>query len=90
MHELYQEVRNIREQNNSNNNDLESIFNTTLDEYPNDWLLPLEIYELVYQESTALKNKVLAHLKKLTNHKEIANLIEDGLKLLELELEKMS
>jgi len=88
LHNLYQEVRDIRENNDQNNDNLESIFNTLVLEYPNDWLLPLEIYELIYKENTGLKNKVLAHLKKLTDIKKIANLIEDGLKLLELELEK--
>jgi len=87
LHKLYQAVRNIRESNNLNTNDLENIFNTITHEYPNDWLLPLEIYELVYKESTTLKNKVLAYLKKLTDNKEIVNLIDDGLKLLEIELE---
>jgi len=88
LHELYLEVRKIRENNNLNNSRLLTIFNIVLNEYPNDWLLSLEIYELIFRQDTTLKGKVLEHLEKLTSKKEIANLINDGLKLLDLEYKK--
>ena len=88
LHKLYQEVREIRESNNLENTSLESIFDTISNEYPNDWLLPLEIYELIYKQDTQLKNIVQNHLENLIAKKENANLIKDGLKLLELKLER--
>jgi len=85
LHELYLDVRKIRENKNLNNSRLLTIFNIVSNEYPNDWLLSLEIYELIFRQDTSLKGKVLEHLEKLTSKKEIANLIKDGLKLLDLE-----
>jgi phenylalanine-4-hydroxylase len=87
LHKLYMEVREIRESNNLDNASLESIFNTVSNEYPNDWLLPLEIYELIYKQDTQLKDTVQNHLENLMAKKNNANLIKDGLKLL-LELEE--
>jgi len=88
LHELYLEVRKIRENNKINDSRLLTIFNIVSNEYPNDWLLSLEIYELIFRQDTTLKDKVLEHLEKLTSKKEIANLIKDGLKLLDLENKK--
>ncbi len=88
LHKLYQEVRDVRENRDSDIGGLEHIFITVSNEYPDDWLLPLEIYELIYKLDIPLKSNVRNHLEKLANKKEIANLIEDGLKLIELILEK--
>ena len=83
LHKLYQVIRNIREKNDLKNISLSTIFNTVSQEYPEDWLLSLEIYELIYRQDSLLKKKVFNHLEKLTSKKEIANLIKDGLKLIE-------
>ena len=89
LHKIYQEVRDIRESNNRNNcSNLERIFNIISNNYPNDWLLPLEIYELVYKQDTQFKKTVQNYLESLIANKDNANLIKDGLKLLELKLEK--
>ena len=89
LHKLYQEVRNIRENNDLNNDAIPTIFNTVSREYPNDWLLSLEIYELIYNQNSPLKERVLKHLENLAAKKEVTNLIKDGLKLLELEFKKI-
>ena len=89
LHKLYQEVRNIRENNGLNNEAISTIFNTVSHEYPNDWLLPLEIFELIYKQDSSLKKMVLNHLEKLTTKKEVSHLIKDGLRLLDLEPEKI-
>ncbi len=86
LHSMYQEVRDIREQNSIDINRLEHIFNTVVNTFPNDWLLPLEIYELIYTKDIPLKNKVLNQLNKLAKNSEVANLIEDSLQLLAFEL----
>jgi len=84
LHKLYQEVRDIRVDNKQDDSRLENIFNTVANEYPNDWLLPLEIYELIYQQDLPLQNTIQNYLEKLAKKKEIANLIKEGLKLIEL------
>lgn len=74
---LYASVRNYRDKNDNNVAFLLNLFIQIQKEFPEDWLLPLEIYELT-------KNKeVLMHLKKLQkqNHK-ISHLINNGLLLL--------
>ncbi|MCF6349081.1 MAG: aromatic amino acid hydroxylase [Flavobacteriaceae bacterium] len=88
LHKLYQEVRDIRESDSLDDSSLERIFNMISNEYPNDWLLPLEIYELTYKQDTQLKETVQKYLENLIAKKDNANLIKDGLKLLELELER--
>ena len=85
LHRLYQEVRAIRELNKIDKQSmlaLENIFATLKDEYPNDWLLPLEIFELLFSQEESLKKRVLAHLKDLTLKPEFKSLIESGLSLL--------
>jgi len=85
LHRLYQEVRDIRELNKIDKQSmlaLENIFATLKDEYPNDWLLPLEIFELLFSQEESLKKRVLAHLENLTLKPEFKSLIESGLSLL--------
>ncbi len=85
LHRLYQEVRAIRELNKIDKQSmlaLENIFATLKDEYPNDWLLPLEIFELLFSQEESLKKRVLAHLENLTLKPEFKSLIESGLSLL--------
>ena len=84
LHKLYQEARDMRENSSFNVSRLENIFNTVANEYPNDWLLSLEIYELIYQQNLPLQNTIQNHLEKLAKKKEMANLIKEGLKLIEL------
>ncbi|MAE07459.1 MAG: phenylalanine 4-monooxygenase [Bacteroidetes bacterium] len=45
LHKLYEKVREIREKR-KNLNDLPHIWNQLIKNYPDEWLLPIEIYEL--------------------------------------------
>jgi phenylalanine-4-hydroxylase len=52
--------------------------------HPTDWLLPLEIYELVVQFDSDFSEQVLKHLLNLKQQRpKVAHLIEGGLELLE-------
>jgi phenylalanine-4-hydroxylase len=85
LHLLYREVRNIRDRNNLDKKsivELENILTTLKVEYPNDWLLPLEIFELLFNNESPVKKQVLAHLKNLALKPEFKNLIESGLSLM--------
>jgi len=80
---LYTEVRHIREKEPISIEKLSSIFNKVSDDYSNDWLLSLEIYELIYKDHSKLTKQVLEHLTMLTKTRpEIAHLIENGIDLL--------
>ena len=46
LYSLYDEVRTIRESNSVSEERLVTIFSILKNEFFNDWLLPLEIYEL--------------------------------------------
>jgi phenylalanine-4-hydroxylase len=83
LEKLYAEVRKIREENLSKNV-LNSLFLTLKNNHPNDWLLPLEMAELlIHSDEKELFFSIVQHLKNLKiNRPEIAHLIEGGLELL--------
>ena len=83
LHGLYQEVRKIRDKGKINLIRLEEIFILLKLDYPNDWLLPLEITELVYQENSQLKRNLVNYLETLAENKEVAHLIKDGIELMD-------
>ncbi|WP_299762951.1 aromatic amino acid hydroxylase [uncultured Dokdonia sp.] len=88
---LYQEVRNSRESGSISKERLSHIFKDVSTHHPTDWLLSLEIYELVYEDnsatstalSTGFAKAVLEHLITLKETRpEIAHLIENGIELI--------
>ncbi len=83
LEELYQQVRSIRE-TNSHETLLTSIFEKVKTNHPNDWLLSVEITELLKNSNQPqLLQEVLAHLESLkTKRPEIAHLISGGLDLI--------
>jgi phenylalanine-4-hydroxylase len=83
LENLYQKVRVIREENN-NQLSLENIFNNVKTNHPKDWLLSVEIAELLNndKEETLLQD-VLKYLELLKNKRpEVSHLIENGLSLI--------
>ena len=79
---LYKSVRHIRE-GNDNNESLKNIFQELKMNHPKDWLLSVEIAELLTSNSdNELMQEVLIHLEKLKESRpEIAKLISNGLEL---------
>lgn len=74
---LYSSVRKLREEGHGDLKKLQPIFQILSKEFANDWLLPLEIYELVQLD------RILDHLKELQQLRpEIADLIQDGIDLI--------
>lgn len=83
LHSLYQSVKNIREGKNTKFS-LEATFEILEKEYLNDWLLPLEIYELVYKRNSTFASQVLNHLKNIKSRKnKVKHLIESGINIIE-------
>lgn len=81
---FYKEVRKMRNSGKVDESILKKIFGQLVKNYPNDWLLVLEIYELLNpSSSTPLKTEVLDHLNRAYSDKSINQLIKDGLQLLE-------
>lgn len=82
LHKLYAEVREIRENPNLSLGRLKVIFELLRKQYPSDWLLPLEIYEILYDQDASFKDILLEHLLKLSKRNEYKKLIEEGLRLI--------
>ena len=85
LHKLYQEVRDLRNQKSLNNADfirLEKIFDILKEDHPKDWLLNLEILELVNHKEIQLQKRIFGHLEDLTKNPDYAELIKNGLLLL--------
>lgn len=83
LENLYKTVRHIRE-GNDNNESLRNVFQELKLSHPNDWLLTLEIAELLVDKSdNDLMQEVLIHLEKVKeNRPEVAKLITNGLELI--------
>ena len=84
LNSLYKSVREIRQKSKGEfprqerNELLAEIFKVIVLDHTNEWLLPLEIYELTASET------ILEHLTKLKSQRpKVSQLIDDGLALLE-------
>lgn len=78
---LYQKVRDYREK--STPIDMRQILNVLQTDYPKDWLLALELYEIAHKENRVEKEDLRAHLEGVRERrKEIAHLIDNGLGLI--------
>ena len=95
LNALYKSVRDLREKLKdgaySGDKDavLPSIFADVQASHPNDWLLPLEIYELVARDDSSFSERVLNYLINLKSRRPtVAHLIDDGLFLLEKKVPK--
>jgi phenylalanine-4-hydroxylase len=80
---LYQAVRAIREKNKSSES-VATLFSTLKSNHPNDWLLSVEIVEILKDKNDPqLIQEVLIHLEKVKqNRPEIGHLISGGLELI--------
>lgn len=85
LHRLYQQVRDIREKRDSSFS-LSALFQEVKKYYPDEWLLPLEIYEVVLKnaENKDFSEELKHYLQQqAANYPQYAKLINDGLRLLE-------
>jgi phenylalanine-4-hydroxylase len=84
LHSLYQQVRDIRD-SKTGLNALAGIWQTLQDDFPKDWLLPLEILEL--SESSGYDKKLSGEIRNYLLEKQeknpgLVNLISNGLSLI--------
>jgi phenylalanine-4-hydroxylase len=79
---LYKEVRELREQKEVNIVLLNTIFNRIVSDFKNEWLLVLEIYELIYNSNSTIEKEVLVYLNQLKKLPKYGNLISNGIQLL--------
>jgi len=82
LHSLYGDVRSIRESKVCDILKIESIYNNIKLNFPNEWLILLEIYEILFNQTSDLKDKVLVSLLELQKNEKYSNLITNGLRLI--------
>ncbi|TCK65227.1 phenylalanine-4-hydroxylase [Winogradskyella wandonensis] len=84
LENLYQNVRDLRNNTSVETSELKAIFNTLKHEHNNDWLLVLELFELA--EKFNLSELKIELLNYLQNQKsklpKVAHLIDDGLEII--------
>ncbi len=79
---FYGSVRKMREQKTENDTNLHDIFQKLQAEYPKEWLLHLEIFELAKDES--LRDKIHNYLNNLAlKQSNLKRLILEGIELVE-------
>ncbi len=81
LYELYQRVKGFRVKNEYFEHQIEDIFHQLKINFPEDWLLNLELYELALQNNYTIKESILYHLKKIKCNKSYTKLIANGLAL---------
>ena len=87
LESLYQQVRDYREGSNKTISRTK-VLEQLIDQHPNDWLLPVELYELAFKgNEKTLCNKVLDHLQQVKqNNPEVGHLIDGGLEIIDKSL----
>lgn len=83
LENLYQNIRNIREGKEAAMK-LNEVFEQLTENHPKDWLLSVEIAELLHKEKEeSMLQQVLAHLDRVKAQRpEVAHLIDGGLELI--------
>lgn len=82
LHDLYKDVALLRQDAVVNEIKLKGIFDQVRQKFPSDWLLTMEIYELIYDTDMKLKIEVLNYLTELKQNKEFTVLVNSGLELI--------
>ena len=82
LHQLYEIVKNHRIQKTMDFDSLAGVFKEVKSNYPSEWLILLELYELVYDKDLSLINEILEQLLTLKKNKYFTKLIADGLDLI--------
>jgi phenylalanine-4-hydroxylase len=84
LHKLYGKLRNIRNQR-QNYDELVPMWHILQKQYRDDWLLPMEIAEVLAKEQVnkPLKSEILTYLTKMKQQlPQFAKLIDRGVKLI--------
>ena len=82
MESYYKLIRDFREGNNTIISRTK-VFEVIQEKYPNDWLLPIEIYELaILSNEKKLAESIKKHLENIKlDQPKLGQLIDDGLEL---------
>jgi phenylalanine-4-hydroxylase len=82
LHKLYEQVAEMRKSETVDFQKLTVIFEKLNANFATDWLLPIEMYELVYHSNTKVEDSILKHLMQLKKIKKYEQLIANGIRLI--------
>jgi phenylalanine-4-hydroxylase len=82
LYKLYDEVRALRDADSATEERISEILNVLKSDFPKDWLLALELYELAYQNEFSIQGELLSYLEELKKTDSYKKLIENGLALI--------
>jgi len=82
LHKLYKIVAEIREQHALSFKMLSEILEKLKNNFKTDWLLPLEMYELVYNSNSEIEQELVKYLADIKKNGQYTALINNGLKLI--------
>lgn len=82
LYKLYEQVRASREENSADTQFISIIFEKLKTEFPKDWLLPLELYEMAVKHELDIQDELLSYLKDLLKNESFKKLIVNGLNLI--------
>ncbi len=86
LQQLYQQIREFREGTNTTIS-RNKVFKELKENYPEDWLLSVELYELARNNKDGdFGREILNHLQEVKQeHPELGHLIDDGISLVDAE-----
>ena len=82
LEKYYGSIRKYRNESTDDPEFLEDIFLKIRKDFSGEWLLVLEIYELLYKSNLSFEKELLKYLEFLKENIQISNLISTGLKLI--------
>ena len=81
---FYQKIRDIRKNNSIDEANIGSIYEKIRRNFPYEWLILVEIYELCELNGLSLAKEIMNHLQDIKQEKpEIAHLIDSGVEIVE-------
>ncbi len=82
LFKLYKKVRKIRENKKTNFKLLANVYLEIKSKYKNEWLILLEIYEIIHDSKCSFKDELYDYLIKLSKKDKYSDLINNALKLI--------
>jgi len=82
LFKLYKEVRKIRENKKTNFKLLANVYLEVKSKYKNEWLILIEIYEIIHDSKCSFKDELYDYLIKISKKDKYSDLINNALKLI--------
>ena len=79
---MYEEVRSFRTLHTITTADIDRIFNHLKSTFPQDWLLPLELYELAFEKALDIQKDIFLYLTTIKRERDIEKLVTSGLEII--------